>query len=111
MHNFSTYQCFDLRSYLSINSFASGNRWRCACCELFVSVKQLEVCGLTQQFLQEFRSLVTWNRESVEFRSDGTYEFLAPRKVRRYKIAPEIAIKLGANEPFSSDHNEINIVE
>jgi hypothetical protein len=73
-----------------------------------VSIKQLEVCELTQQFLQEFRSSVTWNRENVEFRSDGTYEFLAPRKVRRYRVAPEVAIKLGANEMNPPGHVDID---
>jgi hypothetical protein len=73
-----------------------------------VSIKQLEVCGLTQQFLQEFRSSVTWNRENVEFRSDGTYDFLTPRKVRRYKVAPDIAIKLGANEANMAEHIDVD---
>jgi hypothetical protein len=65
-----------------------------------VSVSNLEICGLTNQFLSDYRSAVAWNRDSVEFRSDGTYEFLPPRKIRRQrvKVAPWIAIKLGIDE-------------
>jgi hypothetical protein len=60
----------------------------------------LEICGLTNQFLSDYRSAVAWNRDSVEFRSDGTYEFLPQRKIRRQrvKVAPWIAIKLGIDE-------------
>ena len=79
-----------------MNTFRTGNRWRCAVCESFISVSNLQICTFTQHLIQEFRSKVAWNRDRVQLCSDGSYELLETRKIRRQKIAvaPWIAIKL-----------------
>jgi hypothetical protein len=106
-------QCFDLRNYLSINQFISGTRWRCACCESFVSIYNLEYCSFTKYLIDEFRTKVTWNRDRVEFCSDGTSQLLEPQKTRRQKISiPSwIAIKLEGKKCESSNRNDDIVIE
>ena len=78
-------QCFDLENYLSVNAFVSGNRWRCASCESFLSLKSLECCGLTSQLLHEFASTVSTDRDRIELCSDRSYILLKPRMPRSKK--------------------------
>ena len=77
-------QCFDLESFLSTNTFVSGNRWRCASCESFVSLRNLERCGLTSHVLREFASTVSIERDRVEV-SDRSYKLLKIRGQRGMK--------------------------
>ncbi|KAL9181363.1 hypothetical protein ACHAXT_010168 [Thalassiosira profunda] len=67
-------QCFDLKSFLHSNKSVSGGRWRCGCCEDFVSVKDLVRCGLFEAMLQDHREEVSGARHEVSFKSDGTWE-------------------------------------
>jgi hypothetical protein len=67
-------QCFDLRNYLTTNTIVSGGRWRCPCCELFVSVRDLVHCGLFQAILDDVGDqIVAGVRDSVLVKSDGTW--------------------------------------
>lgn len=109
------HQCFDLKNYLSINTFASGNRWRCAVCESFISVSNLQICKFTERLIDDFRSDVSWNRDRVQLCSDGSYELLEPRKIRRQKlpVAPWISVKLEGTKSCASKASEdmIPVVE
>jgi hypothetical protein len=69
----SHFQCFDLESYLALNEIVSGTRWRCLCCEQFVSVQDLQVCGLTDDILTEFKGKTNDQCNKVEFCSNGSY--------------------------------------
>lgn len=63
----------------------SGSRWRCASCESFVSVKDLEHCGLTASLLDEFATEVSSARDRIELSSDKSYRLLGEKK-QRYKV-------------------------
>jgi hypothetical protein len=78
-------QCFDLRNYIDLNVHISGTRWRCASCEKFVSLKNLEICNLTLRVLKEFETLITSDRDRVEFTADGKYHLLPEREARSKK--------------------------
>lgn len=57
----------------------SGGRWRCASCEKFVSIQDLEVCGLTKELINdEFkRDLIRKpDRDRVQYCEDGSYALL-----------------------------------
>jgi hypothetical protein len=74
-------QCFDLRNYLTTNTIVSGGRWRCPCCELFVSVRDLVHCGLFQAILDDVGDqIVAGVRDSVFVKSDGTWQLLENKK-------------------------------
>jgi hypothetical protein len=67
----------------------SGSRWRCASCENFVSLQDLEYCGLTASLLKEFANDVTPARDRIELCSNKTYRLLGERKLRyKKKSAP-----------------------
>ena len=70
-------QCFDLESYITANSYVSGGRWRCSACENFVSLQNLEVCGLTLHLLRAFARVATSDRSRVALCGDRTYKLLA----------------------------------
>ena len=78
-------QCFDLENYLKANAFVSGNRWRCASCESFLSLKNLERCGLTSHLLHEFASTVSTDRNRIELCTDRSYTLLKARQPRSKK--------------------------
>lgn len=61
---------------MSVNAPVSGGRWRCVCCESFVTYQELEVCGLTREALQMFADDVSSIRDRVEFRADGSFRLL-----------------------------------
>ena len=78
-------QCFDLRNYIASNAYVSGSRFRCASCEEFVSLQNLEICGLTTHLLQEFEKVASPERDRVQVCADGSYVLLEERKVRGTK--------------------------
>jgi len=73
-------QCFDLFPFVAGNIFMSGQRWRCPACEKFVSLQQLQHCGLTAALTTEFRDKAAAKHDRVEFRSDRSYCLLDERK-------------------------------
>ena len=74
-------QCFDLRNYLTTNTIVSGGRWRCPCCELFVSVRDLVHCGLFQAILDDVGDqIVAGVRDCVFVKSDGTWQLAENKK-------------------------------
>jgi hypothetical protein len=74
-------QCFDLRNYLTTNTIVSGSRWRCPCCELFVSVRDLVHCGLFQAMLDDVGDqIVAGVRDSALVKSDGTWQLVENKK-------------------------------
>ena len=78
------FQCFDLKNFLSLNKTVCGIRWRCGCCERFVSLSDLQFCGLTADLLREFKDSASTERDRVEFNASGDYRLLDERK-RRYQ--------------------------
>ena len=47
---------------------------------------------------------MTWNRDRVQLCSDGSYELLEARKIRRQKVpASRIAVKIENNGSVASD--------
>lgn len=95
---FAIYQCFDLRNFIQSNAHVSGSRWRCASCEDFVSLQNLEFCGLTGSLLKEFKGQATVDRDRVEFSADGRYRLLVERKRRHagQKREPDAAASAAA---------------
>lgn len=65
-----------------VNAPVSGGRWRCVCCELFVSHQELQVCGLTQAALTKFANEVSSTQDRVEFRAGQSLHLLPPPKLR-----------------------------
>lgn len=88
-------KCCDLRNYIASNEVVSGSRWRCASCENFVSLQDLEVCGLTASLVKEFEKELAPDRDRVELCSDRTYRLLGERKLRYKK-------KIGETESGSA---------
>ena len=76
------FQCFDLKGFIECNSVCSGQRWKCAACEDYLSIQNLEYCALTKAALTRFEGQVSSERDRVEFRSDESYKLLPPTKVR-----------------------------
>lgn len=79
----------------------SGGRWRCPCCEKFLSFNKLEFCGLTKAALTKFEKDVNANRGRVEFRADGNYRLL-PEDSLRYGKNP-VKKKTAPEEVFEID--------
>jgi len=75
-------QCFDLRTFLHSNSFPSGHRWRCACCELFVNASNLVVCGLFERMLQQHKEAAERGQDKIQFKGDGSWGLLEENKKR-----------------------------
>jgi len=83
-------QCFDLLNFLSSNSFPSARRWRCVCCEAFVSVEDLVICGLFQRMLERYSG-----GGRVMFQGNGTWTaFKESEKKRRGAVSEEEEEKL-----------------
>jgi hypothetical protein len=59
---------------------------------MFVSIQNLEICGLTAHLLKEFDSSATKERDRIEFRADGTYKLLE-QQVSRHKKAMDKALQ------------------
>ena len=81
------WQCFDLKMFLKMNSRVTGSRWRCATCEQFVALDDLQICGLTSSLLDEFKDVATGSRDRVQFCSDRSYTLLAEQR-KRYNKRP-----------------------
>jgi hypothetical protein len=67
----------------------SGSRWRCAACENFVSLQDLECCGLTAYIIEEFEKVLSPERDRIEFCEDGRYKLLEARQLRCGKKRPK----------------------
>lgn len=79
-------QCFDLASFLNSNVNASGGRWRCIVCEKFLSIYDLELCGLAEDLIREFRDkLIPSTRDGIEFSSNKSCRLLEERKDKSNK--------------------------
>ena len=65
-----------------MNASVSGGRWRCICCESFITYQELEVCGLTQSALQTFATEVSATRDRIEFRADKSLHLLDEAPLR-----------------------------
>ena len=65
-----------------MNASVSGGRWRCICCESFITYQELEVCGLTQSALQTFATEVSATRDRIEFRADKSFRLLNEAPLR-----------------------------
>lgn len=68
---------------MTLNATVSGGRWRCLCCENFITHQELEVCGLTQAALTKFSGTASSVRDRVIFRADKTYDLL-PEQEGKY---------------------------
>jgi len=86
------HQCFDLGTYLELNKTAGGQRWKCGCCELFLSYQDLEVCALTEQGLKRFGDKMTSGQHMVEFREDKSMELMKPPRSRQERTRAKKAV-------------------
>jgi len=96
-------QCFDLNNFLRSNATVYGQRWRCLVCEDNLKCEDLQVCGLTEDLILEFRKeLVPKVRDRIEFHSDKSYKLLENRKTRYNKkpdaVSAGAAVKMTAPE-------------
>ena len=78
------FQCFDLQTWLSNYEVVSGGRWRCGCCESFLSYEDLQLCGLTRAALEKFENEASRTRDRVEVFSNRSFVLLKERE-KRYK--------------------------
>lgn len=70
---------------MDCNAIVTGQRWRCLVCENHCSYGDLELCGLTEDLIQEFqKDLAPTSRDRIEFCSNGSYRLLEAKK-QRYK--------------------------
>lgn len=76
---------------------------------MFVSLQNLQICGLTSYLLKEFKSSATMERDRIEFGSDGRYKLLE-QQVSRHKKRLESA-SLSANAEVSQKAVAANNVE
>lgn len=70
-------------------------------CEDFVSLRNLEYCGLTASVLEQFKDQATVDRNRVEFCADGSYQLLEERKPRFKRPAPH------DDFPFGQDRKRV----
>jgi hypothetical protein len=75
-------QCFDLDIFLQVHEGVSGQRWKCARCEKFLSYKDLEFCALTEYALASFKDEMTAEQYMVEVREDRSMELMKPTRTR-----------------------------
>jgi hypothetical protein len=75
-------QCFDLDVFLQVHEGVSGQRWKCARCESFLSYKDLEFCALTDFALTCFKDHMTTDQHMVEVREDRSLELMKPTRSR-----------------------------
>jgi hypothetical protein len=108
-HELCSTKCFDLEAYIKNNNFPSGGRWRCASCETFLSLQNLQFCGLTAHLLEEFRSEVTTDRHLVEFSSDRSYRLLEARKPRQNRKAGTRETSQSKRQKTVEEHEVIEI--
>lgn len=89
------YQCFDLSNFVDSNKMVNGNRWRCLVCEHFLSFYDLQLDGLVEELVFEFRKdLRPTDRDRIEYCADGSYALLGPRKQRysnKKRVQPDLS--------------------
>ncbi|GKY98427.1 hypothetical protein MPSEU_000800200 [Mayamaea pseudoterrestris] len=108
------WQCFNLVTFLESNVAEGRQRWRCAICENFIAVEDLQLCKLTRDMLSEFKDIATTSRDRVEFRLDGTYELLPERRIKsRKKALTDDAIVSNdiMGEKGGNDQSEVVILD
>lgn len=72
------FQCFDLFNFIETNSFPSGRRWKCPCCDSFVSLDSLELCGWFKEILKIHESKVSADGiDSVKMFPNGLWELFS----------------------------------
>jgi hypothetical protein len=103
-----------LKNYIASNAVVSGGRWRCASCETFVSLYDLQYCGFTADILRELRDVATSSRHRVQLRDDGTYTLLEESArtqkalVKRQSVgAPKAGVVVKKPRMTSSNPNEV----
>ena len=104
-------QCFDLSNFLYINSFPSGRRWRCVCCDTFISVYELVHCGMFEQMIKDSSST---DDKTVEFKSDGTWKFMKEsisKRKSKEKAPSSVLSKKLKSTASAAEQNEIILCE
>ena len=88
------FQCFDLFNFILSNSFPSGRRWKCPCCDNFVSLDSLEVCGLFKDMLEKHRKdVLSDGKDIVKIYSNGRWELMSPTLKKKLNAAPQQEVK------------------
>jgi len=78
------FQCFELFNFISSNSFPSGRRWKCPCCDNFVSLDSLEVCGFFRQVVAQHKTEIEEEgKDTVNVYSDGSWEICKEAEHKR----------------------------
>ena len=97
------FQCFDLSFFLHTNLHPSGRRWRCLCCDNFISVYDLVHCSM-------FQNMIVKNSENdklIEFHSDGTWKYKV-ETVKKRKMKDSIS---SANPSNSKQRKHTTVEE
>ena len=77
------FQCFDLLNFIESNSFPSGRRWKCPCCDKFVSLDSLEICGFFKDILEKNKAEISSDgKDSVWIYSNGRWNVVSSKKRR-----------------------------
>lgn len=102
--NCKHFQCFDLSNFLNSNAAVYGQRWRCLVCEDNLKCEDLEICGLTEDLIFEFRKeLVPTVRDRIEYSSDKSYRLLENRKKRYGKKPASNSSGTNTSAPVSAE--------
>lgn len=84
-----------------MNVPVAGGRWRCVCCESFITYQELEVCGLAKEALRIFAREVSATRDRVEFRADKSFHLLKEPPLRHNNRFRRILSANGSNNDAS----------
>jgi hypothetical protein len=71
-----------LEAFLQLHSSVHGQRWKCTNCELFLSLKDLEYCELTEYALNSLKDKITSDRHMVEVREDRHMQLMPAQRSR-----------------------------
>lgn len=78
------FQCFDLFSFIKVNSFPTQRRWNCPLCDHLVFLESLEVCGLFKDILEKRRTeIMCGGTDSVKIFPDGRWELVSSAAMKK----------------------------
>jgi hypothetical protein len=63
----------------------SGPRWRCPSCSHFLSLNNLEQCGLTTDVAKDLKDRADSSNDRVELSADRRFRLLAPHRRQNKK--------------------------
>lgn len=104
------WQCFDLQNFLDSNSHVTGTRFECPVCRNILSCRDLQLCGLTQTLLKEYKGELRAHRDRIQFFSNGTWKLLGESR-KRYASKRDDGADNGGNATKKSRQDPNDVIE